>query len=178
MDILISQTNLQYLKALQRYNQVIKNRNRILRNISLNYSNYDELKFWTDKLIEDGSIIMAARHKITGKLLNYTETIYKQLSLEGEGLEIEYKPKIRYVSDYDNNKILSTKDCAQLIAESISKLKHDEIKQGSSLVGPHRDDLEIKLSGFNISGYASRGQIRSIVLSLKLAEAKIISVLK
>ena len=179
LDIFISQTNLQYLKALQRYNRVIKNRNRILKNISSNKSKYDELKFWTDKLIEDGSTIMFARHKIIQKLLNYSRIIYKQLSLEGEGLEIEYKPKVKYPPDHDHEKKSFQKNyCTQLIEESIRKLKHDEIKHGSSLVGPHRDDLEIKLSGFNISGYASRGQIRSIVLALKLAEAKIISELK
>jgi len=76
------------------------------------------------------------------------------------------------------NKLLQKNDYRKLIFESIERLKHDELKLGTSLIGPHRDDIEITLSGFNISNYASRGQIRSIVLALKLAEAKIIGELK
>ena len=179
LNIFISQTDIQYLKALQRYNQVIKNRNRILKNISLNNSNYHELKFWTDKLIDDGSLIMSFRHKIVQKLFDYTVDLYDQLSIENESLEIVYKPNLKSSNEFDfKNKLLQKNDYQKLIFESIERLKHDEVKLGTSLIGPHRDDIEITLSGFNISNYASRGQIRSIVLALKLAEAKIISELK
>ena len=179
LNIFISQTDIQYLKALQRYNQVIKNRNRILKNISLNNSNYHELKFWTDKLIDDGSLIMFFRHKIVQKLFDYTVDLYDQLSIENESLEIVYKPNLKSSNEFDfKNKLLQKNDYQKLIFESIERLKHDEVKLGTSLIGPHRDDIEITLSGFNISNYASRGQIRSIVLALKLAEAKIISELK
>lgn len=179
LNIFISQTDIQYLKALQRYNQVIKNRNRILKNISLNNSNYHELKFWTDKLIDDGSLIMFFRHKIVQKLFDYTVELYDQLSIENESLEIVYKPNLKSSNEFDfKNKLLQKNDYQKLIFESIERLKHDEVKLGTSLIGPHRDDIEITLSGFNISNYASRGQIRSIVLALKLAEAKIISELQ
>ena len=179
LNIFISQTDIQYLKALQRYNQVIKNRNRILKNISLNNSNYHELKFWTDKLIDDGSLIMFFRHKIVQKLFDYTVELYDQLSIENESLEIVYKPNLKSSNEFDfKNKLLQKNDYQKLIFESIKRLKHDEVKLGTSLIGPHRDDIEITLSGFNISNYASRGQIRSIVLALKLAEAKIISELQ
>ena len=179
LNIFISQTDIQYLKALQRYNQVIKNRNRILKNISLNNSNYHELKFWTDKLIDDGSLIMFFRHKIVQKLFDYTVELYDQLSIENESLEIVYKPNLKSSNEFDfKNKLLHKNDYQKLIFESIERLKHDEVKLGTSLIGPHRDDIEITLSGFNISNYASRGQIRSIVLALKLAEAKIISELQ
>ena len=179
LNIFISQTDIQYLKALQRYNQVIKNRNRILKNISLNNSNYHELKFWTDKLIDDGSSIMFSRHKIIQKLFNHTVDLYDQLSIENESLEIVYKPNLKFSNEVDfKNELLQKNHYQKLILESIEKLKHDEVKLGTSLIGPHRDDIEITLSGFNISDYASRGQIRSIVLALKLAEAKIISELK
>ncbi len=179
LNIFISQTDIQYLKALQRYNQVIKNRNRILKNISSNNSNYHELKFWTDKLIDDGSLIMFFRHKIVQKLFDYTVDLYDQLSIENESLEIIYKPNLKSSNEFDfKNKLLQKNDYRKLIFESIERLKHDELKLGTSLIGPHRDDIEITLSGFNISNYASRGQIRSIVLALKLAEAKIIGELK
>jgi DNA replication and repair protein RecF len=179
LNIFISQTDIQYLKALQRYNQVIKNRNRILKNISSNNSNYHELKFWTDKLIDDGSLIMFFRHKIVQKLFDYTVDLYDQLSIENESLEIIYKPNLKSSNEFDfKNKLLQKNDYRKLIFESIERLKHDEVKLGTSLIGPHRDDIEITLSGFNISNYASRGQIRSIVLALKLAEAKIIGELK
>ena len=101
LDILISQTDIQYLKALQRYNQVIKNRNRILKNISLKNSSYNELKFWTDKLIEDGSMIMYSRHKIIHNLFYRTNILYDQLSIENEKLEIIYHPNLRYPNDID-----------------------------------------------------------------------------
>ena len=179
LDILISQTDIQYLKALQRYNQVIKNRNRILKNISLNNSNYNELKFWTDKLIEDGSMIMYFRHKIIQNLFQRTSILYDQLSIENETLEIIYHPNLKYSDDIDlKNQLIQKNDYEKFIFESIERKKNDELRYGTSLVGPHRDDLDIKLSGFNISNYASRGQIRSIVLALKLAEAEIISEIK
>ena len=122
---------------------------------------------------------MFFRHKIVQKLFDYTVDLYDQLSIENESLEIVYKPNLKSSNEFDfKNKLLQKNDYRKLIFESIERLKHDEVKFGTSLIGPHRDDIEITLSGFDISNYASRGQIRSIVLALKLAEAKIISELK
>ncbi|MBI21606.1 MAG: hypothetical protein CL780_05100 [Chloroflexi bacterium] len=171
IDILISQTDQDYIRTLQRYRNVIKQRNHLLKSIKEKKSLEKELVFWDDRLIYEAANIFITRNKFIGKLFNSIVPIHSKLS-GGDEIEISYKPKISLSQSNINN--LNREQLENLIKENLMKFKTLEISQGTSLIGPHRDDIEIKFNGQIANGYASRGQSRIITLSMKLSEAELL----
>ena len=156
---------------MQRYRNVIKQRNHLLKSIKEKKSLEKELVFWDDRLIYEAANIFIHRNKFIGKLFDSIVPIHSKLS-GGDEIEISYKPKISLSQSNINN--LNREQLESLIKENLMKSKTLEISQGTSLIGPHRDDIEIKFNGQIANGYASRGQSRIITLSMKLSEAELL----
>tara|TARA_Y100000590_G_scaffold357694_1_gene412663 strand:- start:65786 stop:66823 length:1038 start_codon:yes stop_codon:yes gene_type:complete len=171
IDILISQTDQDYIRTLQRYRNVIKQRNYLLKLIKEKKSSEKELSFWDERLIYEGANIFLSRKRIIQKLIEFLVPQHAILS-GGDEIEIIYRPKISTKQQNINN--LTREEIESLMMENLRKIKSLEIIQGISLLGPHRDDIEIKFNGELASSRASRGQSRIIVLSLKLSEASIL----
>ena len=171
IDILISQTDQDYIRTLQRYRNVIKQRNYLLKLIKEKKSSEKELSFWDERLIYEGANIFLSRKRIIQKLIEFLVPQHAILS-GGDEIEIIYRPKISTKQQNINN--LTREEIESLMMENLRKIKSLEIIQGISLLGPHRDDIEIKFNGELASSRASRGQSRIIVLALKLSEASIL----
>ena len=171
LDILISQTDPAYLKTLQRYSQVVTQRNQLLRRIREGVSEEDELTFWDDRLSYEGSRIIDSRRKSVDGLNEHAVPAHSDLT-EGDKLELEYLPKI---TDTQDNQILlaniTPDKIEQQIKQVLPTLRRREIGQAVTVIGPHRDDLAIRLNENPAGKFASRGQSRTIALSLKFAEA-------
>jgi len=174
IDILISQSDSGYIKTLQRYRNVIKHRNVLLKSIRENKSSESELAFWDDRLVYEGSAIINARKTAIFKLSEHLIPIHCELSQKHQ-IEISYKPQIFKQNDQLTTISEVTHDeIKKILSVNLTKFRGREISYGISLIGPHRDDLDIKLNNQMASKYASRGQSRIITLALKLSEASLL----
>jgi len=171
LDILISQSDPTYLKSLSRYSQVVSQRNQLLRRVREGVSEEDELTFWDERLAYEGSRVIDARRRSVDGLNDHAVPSHSELT-DGDELSLRYKPRISVSSDHAPDVTEMNADMIEReMAKSLPALRRREIAQGITVIGPHRDDLEIFLNGKPAQSYASRGQSRTIALSLKLAEA-------
>ena len=165
MDILISQLDRQYLRTLQRYQRVVTQRNSLLKAIREGRSNERELAFWDDRLVSEGEYIIDQRRACIQRLSELAAPIQQGLSGYGEAMEITYRPNVALGS------CANTGSVAESMHRSLRDKRGRELAQGVTVTGPHRDDLRILLNGMDAGPYASRGQTRTVVLAMKLAEA-------
>ncbi len=159
LDILISQLKPVYFKTLLNYYKVLINRNNILKR--KNKSELSTIAVWNEKLAEYGTVIAKYRYDMIEKI----NEVIKNIEFENikEDLKLEYISGIK--NDFcDKNEFLKQ------LESSLPK----EIEKGLTLIGPQRDDFEIKMNGKSIKKYGSQGQIRTSVLKLKLTECEII----
>jgi len=158
LDLTNCQIDRRYLRSLQRYNKVIQQRNHLLKLISERRAEPDQLDFWDRELIEVGSYLVAQRQRTMVELNHYVHPIHDQLTAGKEELSISYQPSVG----------------REDFTDRLKNMREKEIAQGMSLVGPHRDDFQFSVNGIDMNLFGSRGQQRTIALSLKLAEARFI----
>ena len=166
LDIVISQSDTQYLRALQRYHRITYQRNHLLRMVRARRSGIDELGFWDDRLINEGKQITARRLSSVRRLSDLAAPIHQELTGKGESLELLYRPSVPVGADGSEDGL------AQSLRRAIEAQREREIAQGVTVTGPHRDDLQLLVDGMDAGAYASRGQSRTAVLAMKLAEAR------
>ena len=165
LDILISQSDRQYLRALQRYHRVVSQRNHLLRSIREGKAATDELGFWDDEMVEEGTYLMEQRRLTVQKLSDRAALFHGQLTGNEEDFQMVYRPSVA-------NDTTDSKDgIGRGIRQALEELRSREIAQGITVSGPHRDDLQLLIGNMEAGAYASRGQSRTAVLAMKLAEA-------
>ena len=165
LDILLSQTNVEYFKFLQGYQKSTTQRNHLLKSIREGKSQISELEFWDNEIATKGSYIVKKRQSAINNLSTLAQKFHSNLSNESEILTCEYTSTSNN-TDNDDESIIKTS-----IIEKLGSFLSKDISQGSTSIGPHRDDIKIKINGIYAIEHASRGQARTAVLSLKLAEA-------
>ncbi|WP_026678440.1 DNA replication/repair protein RecF [Fictibacillus gelatini] len=170
IDMEIGQVNPVYLYDLGQYQKILAQRNTLLRNMQPRASkeNLVMLEILTAQLIE-----VAAR--LTEKRLNYMKSlniwanpIHEGITRGNEQLEIQYKPTVNVCEGQDLTKMIEEYE------QKFVKIKDREIERGTTLFGPHRDDLVFYVNGKDVQTYGSQGQQRTTALSLKLAEIELI----
>jgi DNA replication and repair protein RecF len=170
LDITNSQIDHKYLRYLQRYNRVLWQRNQLLRMIAENKANPDELAFWDQQLVEKGAYLIVQREHTVAALNQLAQGIHEELS-GGQGkLNLVYLRSIDRQRGKEESEVNET---AEVFTKALQAARGKEIAQGMSLVGPHRDDLRFFVTDVDAGIYASRGQQRTVALSLKLAEARL-----
>ena len=167
LDILISQADPVYLKTLQRYQQVLRQRNRLLRLRRERRAAADEMEFWDGELVKEGAWLTWRRHEVMTQLSPACIRHHADLSGPGEALELRYQPSVP-LSDDANGMAVSYYDALQAVASR-------EQATAATAAGPHRDDFDIIVNGADMGAYASRGQARTLALALRLAEAETLS---
>ena len=173
LDIFISQTDRQYLKSIQRYRSVLSQRNKVLRGIRDTIYGRDLLDFWDERLAYEGATIISARRDAISALREHSSHIHGKLT-DNQNLEIAYAPRISFkIGGEKDFADLTDEEIIAVIRKNLTSSFEREVAQGTTLVGPHRDDISMHLNGKSISTYASRGQARIATLSLKLAEAAV-----
>jgi DNA replication and repair protein RecF len=176
VDNLLIQLEPVYSYIIKQYNLVLKQRNALLKNfkkLGIN-SYYDlsssqelELKLWDDKLIENGCRVMRRRGRVLRKLEPFAKFWHNQISDKTEKLDIIYLPNIAYKKD-------DIEEIHHHIKLQIEDKRNGEISIGTTLVGPHRDDIDFIINDSTARNYGSQGQQRTLVLALKLAELQLI----
>lgn len=158
LDVMISQTDRDYFRALVEYKKVKQQRNNLLQRIAQRQGSENELLFWDKELVRLGTFIIKKR-----------KSAVKSLNLD---LPTHYQ-KISGNSDAVLNLTYQNSGSGDL-EEDIRRFRQREIACGKTIFGPHRDDLLFELNGRDMSSFASRGEIRSAVLALKISELKFI----
>ena len=165
LNILISQTDREYLGAVQRYERVVRQRNHLLRQIREGTARVAELAFWDDELVKEGSRIVARRLETVRMLSESAGPMHAGLSGGMEALTVEYMPNVELPDAALGGGI------ERALHLKLEERRGQELARGMTVTGPHRDDIALKIGGMGVSWFASRGQTRTVVLALKLAEA-------
>jgi|TARA_B100000809_G_scaffold229535_1_gene243257 DNA replication and repair protein RecF len=164
LDILLSQSDSLYLKGLQRYHRVVQQRNQLLRLLRENRADADELAFWDDELVREGAWITWRRYEAMRELTPACVRQHEDLSGPEENLEVEYRPSVRLAGDVT--------EVEENFREALAAASHRERARPVTAVGPHRDDFNLTIDGADMGVFASRGQARTLALTLRLAEAE------
>ena len=164
MDVLLSQVDKDYIKTLQRYLKVMTQRNQLLKRIREGQAEQDELEFWNNELSQHGARITERRRMAVIALAPQATESYNAMASEEGQLELIYEPSIEQAGTHQ--------EIAAYISNKLATVKTREIQMAQTLLGPHRDELRTTIGGLDVSQYGSRGQIRSVALSLRLAEAE------
>ena len=166
IDILISQVDREYLRAVQRYHRVVVQRNHLLKGIKGGRSRPSDLEFWDGELVKSGGVVVARRREALDALSDGAARTHATLTDDEDALELVYRPSFEIDGRH------TPEDIGEAMHEALVQVRSREIAQGFSVRGPHRDDFQLLLNGMDIGLYASRGQARTAVLALKLAEAE------
>ena len=168
LNVALSQCYPEYLSEYARFKTALENRNSILKNASKgNYYDEGELLAWSMQMAEYASYIYCYRREYLIKLSRHLGRIQEEMSGGKERLELTFECDIE--TDLpDRNAV------RERYIEVFTKNLEKEKIVGTSLYGPQRDDIEILLNHRSARSFASQGQQRSIVLSMKLAEGEVI----
>ena len=154
LNILISQTDREYLGAIQRYERVLRQRNHLLRQIRDGSARINELAFWDDELVKEGICIVAQRLAAVRLLSEGANPMYARLSGGSETLAVSYQPNVALPDGAD----VSRDSIAELMGAKLKEQRRQELARGITVTGPHRDDLALTLDGMEAAAFASRGQ--------------------
>lgn len=166
IDSAICQIKPKYSALLARYNRVLEQRNALLKDHA-KYGNFaDMIALWDNELAVSGGKIIAERIRYIHRLSQKADEYHKGISDGKELLALSYRPL--YDRQTDSTQILND------FLQSLQKHRSEDIQYGFTTHGIHRDDMEITVNAKNARLYASQGQQRSAVLSLKLAQAALI----
>ena len=162
MDVSLSQMNRRYYYALQKYKKILTQRNVLLKNPDRELV-VSTLPVWDEQLSSVASGIIYDRNCFVEELRPLCVKAHSEVSGGAEKLEIESENKFA-------GEPCEIKE--QLKSALYERMERD-MEAGFTTIGPHRDDLKIKLDGVDLRIYGSQGQQRTAALSLKLAEVEV-----
>lgn len=168
LDGAISQQRICYAAALSKYNHIINQRNALLKDIYKHKELKDTLPIWDDSLALRGAIILKERMEYIKELKIYAHKFHDDISSSKEKLSLNYISNAG-VNEEDSIEVITEK-----LREAYENSRKDDYHTGYTNIGPHRDDMDIKINGISAKTFGSQGQQRSAVLSLKLAQAEML----
>jgi DNA replication and repair protein RecF len=155
MDSLLTQVDAEYKKTLNTYTKAVRQRNKILEKINKERRGWDEIGYWTAQVLKSGNILQRRRAEMFEMIQPHFSLNSKKLNGNKILTEIVYKK-----NEFNEDKF--------------QRYQEREIATKATLIGPHRDDFEILFDGHPIGEFGSRGQQRSVTLTLKLSEIEYI----
>lgn len=167
LDVAISQVKPAYVHHLSRYNQILAQRNNLLKNLRRTSGGEVLLEVLNEQLVASGVEVFLKRRHFIRKLETWAQTIQSQITNEQETLALTYRTFLA------ENEIEPT-ELADMYHEQLKKRRASERERGLTLVGPHRDDVAFAVNGIDVQTFGSQGQQRTTALSLKLAEIELI----
>jgi DNA replication and repair protein RecF len=169
LDMMISQVDRGYLRAMQKYQKVLQQRNSLLKRVQAREANAHELNFWDQELAHAGGLIFWARADALGHIVPQACQQMERLSDGLEQLQLKYRPSLGGLDEHDAP--IDDSEWTARMLKALQNLRNREIGAGATLVGPHRDDVQIEIDGMPADSFASRAQQRTAALSMRLAEA-------
>ena len=163
LDRVLSQCNNRYTQAIVRIQHILKQRNRLLKNIQEGIAQSEELYFWDTQLDEVQGIIQPLRKRFIEYLNLTVPPLFEEMVPEGMIVHISY------------HKSPSQSHGDSVFLESLAANRNKEIAAGVTLYGPHREDIEVKWGEYAAAQSMSRGQSRSLLVAFKIAELQFIT---
>ncbi len=164
IDVLLCQTNRQYLHNLQQYNGIIKNKSLALKKSSGEQKYKDVIPVWNEQLAQFGSRIAYTRMKTIERLNQYMQHEIHHISSGKELSQLIYKTFCPMDASF------GPEDFEEALRQKLDKNMAKEMALSQCLYGTHRDDFEILLNDMNSRQYCSQGQQRSLALALIISE--------
>ena len=158
IDRILCEIDRIYMSDLTQYGKCLNQRNRLLHDLYFNPSLESELPVWDEQLVNYGCRIIAKREEFVRMLENIASEIHAELTGEKEKLTLVYEPNVT----------------VEEFADKVARSRDADRKIKSTTVGPHRDDVCIKVNDMDLRLYGSQGQQRTTAISLKLSEIRII----
>jgi len=160
LDRAIFSGDADYLRLHHDYHRILKNRNILLKS-----GDTGSLDIWSEKLAEAGSRLIARRVFFLEELEPLVRESYGAIAGEGEKASVRYHPS-QHAGEPD------VREGRLRMLEALARSSAEERRRGTTLVGPHRDDMEFLLDDRPLKRHASQGQQRSFVLAMKMAEIR------
>ncbi len=169
IDQLASSASPAYADALATYGRTLQQRNSLLRAIREEGASRDELRFWDGAFLDSGAAIVTERRRLL-------EVLAGPLAAAHAEIAPDEATTARLTLAYSTNAPAHPGESArQALARRLAETADKEVWNGSTLIGPHRDDLVFELAGRDFASFASRGQQRTAILALKLAELDVLT---
>jgi DNA replication and repair protein RecF len=152
LDLLLTQTHAPYLPLLQRYVRTVRSRNALLKQRVIDPA---ALEAFTREMVASGQALMEMRVKLLPEIGPIASEAYRRITNGAEEFQCDYLPSLR--GDF---------------AVELRKHEARERAMRTTLVGPHRDELVLRLNDKSVAQFGSEGQKRSVVIALKMAQAE------
>jgi DNA replication and repair protein RecF len=165
LNMVLSQKSIEYMDNLANYKKILTQKNRLLSDIKAGISSPDGLQSWNEQLIEIGSQIILERKNFINFLNQNISEVYAGISQFHRTIDVVYET---LPGDTEE-------EIKEGFRSAIERLQGREMAAGTSLVGPHRDDFDLKSEGIYLVSFSSRGEQRSQVLALKILELEYLS---
>ena len=173
IDMTLCQIDRSYLSALANYRRALRQRNEALLAWAPDEESERVVEIWTERLLEYGSKVIARRIALVPRFAAAVSEFHAAI-VGRRGIELVYKTTIGINAE----ELADEADAAERegvvrerYAEALRQARADERRRGFTLIGPHRDDLEVRVAGRALRSYGSQGQHRTAAIALKLGEA-------
>ena len=167
INMALCQLRPKYENVLTNYNKILEQRNALLKDVTYHSELLDTLDIWDERLSVYSAAIITQRRRYLEEILPPLSEIYNGISGEKEKINLSYESPSQFEST-------TPEELAKEFFEELKSYRAVDIKQGTTTLGPHRDDILITLDGLPAKTFGSQGQQRSAALSLKLAEAAVV----
>ena len=177
----IAQADSTYAAALSEYQKVLTQRNALLKNSREGHGTLKQLAFWDEQLCDFAASLIRGRALALRELDQLAAPIHLELTRKKETLQLDYQPSYDPAHQPDGQPGLpidavldrtgiSREEIRKGMLETLDRNRSDELARGLTLQGPHRDDFRPRSNGIDLRLYGSRGQNRTAMLAMKLAE--------
>ena len=172
LNTALAQLQPRYLDDLTRYRRALRQRNELLKTLGRaggtpalrGSGGLGELEAWTEQLVQSGAAVALARQRFVVALSQHAGEVHHLIGAE-ETLSLQYHGELAEAPD--------EAAAAAHFRQRLADLGDLEVRRGTTLVGPHRDELQVSVNGASVRQYGSQGQQRTAALSLKLGQARV-----
>lgn len=170
LDVAISQFRPVYLRSLQRYNAILEQRNKLIKNAENDRETLEStINLWSEQLSKEAALITSFRYNYIKKVALAVSDYFRDMTLGKEEISVEYISLSKERGEDLSNSSLIEKKYYELLTTNVER----EICAGATLYGIHKDDIEILINSKSARIFGSQGQQRSLALAFKLAEGDI-----
>lgn len=182
LDDVLSQRRPAFGAAKSDYERALRQRNRLLKQArtssgSTRSAALATLEVWTEQLITHGTQIVAARIAALRALAIPTDTFYRDLADRPEPIAVTYQSSVEelHTDAGGDERVPDPGPIAAALRTAFARREQEELARAQTLVGPHRDDLQLRIGALPARGYSSHGEAWSLALALKLATYEVLA---
>ena len=181
LNLTIAQADSTYTRALSEYNQALTQRNALLKALHERGGDMGQMQYWDELIASRGATIISARVAAIQEIEELAVRIHEKLTDSNEVIRLVYQPSYDPLPAPEGQFTLpmqvqiqrsgiSIERIKQGFLSKLAEIRYEEIGRGVTTIGPHRDEMRVQCNGIDLTDFGSRGQLRTAILSLKLAE--------